>query len=434
MAYIIAVCGAGGKTTLCYEIAKRYVKDNKKVCVSTTTHMWNNLIIDDLSNLSNVKAGRIYTFGVIEGEKLAPVPAKEFDEILKVFDYVILETDGSRMMPLKIPRQYIKGTQYEDKEPVVPKDVNEIIVVMGLQSIGREFNVVCQHGDRELKNISFKNLKRINDIVNEALIDELIEKCYLNPLREEFPEAQISIYKTDFTKSNNYKNIKKLALVLCASGFSRRFGDDNKLFAKVNFLAEDGRVYNLPLYRLMIEKLISSKKKLLCKLDSDLKYSDLQVDIVVVSQYEKILDDIDYQGKVTSIKNDSAELGLSSSIRISVSQYKDYDAIMFINSDLPKLPASEIALFLFNSICANSNLSSVYAGGPKNPAYFEKRYYDELLNLCGDVGAKNLLVKYMKESYKFYINEKYLYDIDTVDNLKSLNESYCMNEVHNESK
>lgn len=30
MAYVIAVCGSGGKTTLCKTIAAKYAKENKK--------------------------------------------------------------------------------------------------------------------------------------------------------------------------------------------------------------------------------------------------------------------------------------------------------------------------------------------------------------------------------------------------------------------
>ena len=32
MAYVICVCGAGGKTTYCFEKAREYAKNNKKVC------------------------------------------------------------------------------------------------------------------------------------------------------------------------------------------------------------------------------------------------------------------------------------------------------------------------------------------------------------------------------------------------------------------
>ena len=42
MAYVVAVCGAGGKTTYCKNLAKEYIDSGKSVCITTTTHMWND--------------------------------------------------------------------------------------------------------------------------------------------------------------------------------------------------------------------------------------------------------------------------------------------------------------------------------------------------------------------------------------------------------
>lgn len=421
MAYQIAICGAGGKTSLCLKIAKDKASLGKKVCVTTTTHMWNNIKLDDLKDLSDIESGRVYCFGVIDGEKIAPVSNYDYEKILKTFDYVILETDGSRMMPLKIPRQYIKNDKPSKKEPVIPKNVDEIIVVMGLQSIGREFNAVCQHGNEEIKGLKFDNLKNNNSLVTETLIDEIINKCYIKDLKLGFPNAKISTCKIDFTKTGNYKNIKKLALVICASGFSKRFGNTNKLLAEVCMTPNDGKILKLPLYKLMIEKLLLSKDKLVQKFNDDLSYNDLKIDIAVISQYKEILEDNDYGRRVTFISNDFADMGFSSSIKLAVKYYSDYDAIMFINADLPILPSNEISQFLFNSICSNDSIASMFVSKPKNPAYFEKKHFDELLNISGDMGARDLLIKYMKDSYKYHISDKYLYDIDTKEDLEIIN-------------
>ena len=49
MAYVIAVCGSGGKTTYCKNVAKTFADENKKVCILTTTHMWNDILVNDLN-------------------------------------------------------------------------------------------------------------------------------------------------------------------------------------------------------------------------------------------------------------------------------------------------------------------------------------------------------------------------------------------------
>ena len=81
MAYQIAICGAGGKTSLCSKLAKTEASLNKKVCIITTTHMWNNIKLDDLSELSKIEAKRVYHFGTIEGDKIAPVSKDDYEKI-----------------------------------------------------------------------------------------------------------------------------------------------------------------------------------------------------------------------------------------------------------------------------------------------------------------------------------------------------------------
>ena len=436
MAYVIAVCGAGGKTTLCKELAEKYLHLGYKVCITTSTHMWLENNISDINKISSVESGKIYYFGEVTGEKITKVSAEDYDKICKTFDYVIIEADGSKSMPLKIPRlKFGEKVEWEEGlEPVIPHGVNEIIVVMGLESIGRNIKAVCHRFD------TFKEYVGIDDktIVTPEVIDTIIEKYYINPLKEKFKDVKFTIEKVDFTKKENYKKIKKLALVLCASGFSKRFGS-NKLLSDINikkiydkkYLNKlkanellDGSLedeYTKKLYQLMIEKLILTKNDLLNLFKDGLSYDILNIDVVVVSRYDEILSDKKYIPYVDMIKNNNAELGLSNSIRLAVEKYKNYDGMMFINSDLPLLPVDEISMFLYNSICANTGISSMYVNGiPKNPAYFEKKYFDEILEITGDTGPKALLTKYKKETYKYHILEEYLYDIDTKENLDEL--------------
>ena len=81
MAYVIAVCGAGGKTTFCKSKARQLAIDNKKVCITTTTNMWfesdvqNNYFNISEANTNRVakdieiKHNRIYYAGNIDEKK-----------------------------------------------------------------------------------------------------------------------------------------------------------------------------------------------------------------------------------------------------------------------------------------------------------------------------------------------------------------------------
>ena len=422
MSYVIAVCGAGGKTTICKKLAKKYASLGKSVCITTTTNMWyDDDVKENFYKGEHCEPGKIYYTGIVDESscKLKPLTVEDYYKLCDKFDYVIVEADGSRMMPLKIPRE---------GEPIIPDNVNEIIVTMGLHSIGREIGSVC-HRFNECRNKPCENEKRMGElcephvIVTENIIDKLIDTYYEKPLKEKYKNVKITINKVDFKESENYKKIKKLALVLCASGFSKRFGDDNKLLASIP--VNENNEYSIngigkPLYKVMIEKLLGTKDKLLDKFHKGLSYDWLEANVAVVTQYDEILNDVNYKDKALMIKNDKADLGLSSSIKIAIDCFKDYDAIMFLNADMPKLPINEIALFLYYSILSNNGISSMYTIDPKNPAYFEKKYFDEILSIDGDKGPKSLLTKYIMNAYKYHIADDYLYDIDSKEDLEAL--------------
>lgn len=63
---------------------------------------------------------------------------KIFQELRKNFGVILVEADGSRHMPVKIPAPY---------EPVIPACSDEIAVIMGHHAIGRSVGEVCQRFD-----------------------------------------------------------------------------------------------------------------------------------------------------------------------------------------------------------------------------------------------------------------------------------------------
>lgn len=467
MAYVIAVCGSGGKTTLCKDLAARYAKENKKACITTTTNMWfdsdvrNNFCRGEacgaLCRGELCEPGKVYYAGNVDEikKKLKPLNEEDYKKYCDIFDYVIIEADGSRAMPMKIPYGVGASTANPSRkgelcEPIIPDNVNEIIIVVGMESIGRKIGYICHRFDEFYGNDKFLSDNKIepDTIVTEKLIDDFVNHYYFVPLKEKFPNAKISVYKNDYAKphvgaTDNSVGAKlaspfKVCLALCASGFSKRFGNENKLLAKIplkklilgdkydeNIFSKDGDTQKflnkeIMIYQLMIEKLLATKENVLTKFSEESSSHNLQIEIAVVTQYDEIINDEVYRDKVTMIKNDRAELGLSSSIKIAVEKYKDFNAIMFINADLPKLDEAELTRFLYYSIMNNNKMASMFTNIPKNPAYFEKEYFDEILKIDGDKGPRELLDNNIKDLYRYYIDPKQLFEIDTKENLDKL--------------
>ena len=473
MAYVIAVCGSGGKTTLCKEIAARYANENKKVCITTTTNMWfdsdvsnsffdvTRYVVGDDILSSQVGAnacgarrgehcepGNVYYAGNVDEikKKLKPQSEEDYKKLCDIFDYVIIEADGSRAMPMKIPYGVGASTASPSRkgelcEPIIPDNVNEIIIVVGMESIGRKIGYICHRFNEFYGEDKFLSDNKIepDTVVTEKLMDDFVNHYYFAPLKEKFLNAKISVYKNDYAKSHVGAKLAspfKLCIALCASGFSKRFGNENKLLTKIpltklvlgdkydeNIFCKDEATQKflnkeIMMYQLMIEKLLATQDSVLEKYSEELGPNLLQIDIAVVTQYDEIINDKNYSGKVTMIKNDKAELGLSSSIKIAVEKYKDFDAIMFINADLPKLDEEELARFLYYSIMNNNKMASMFTDIPKNPAYFEKEYFDEILKIDGDKGPRELLDNNIKDLYRYYIDPNQLFEIDTKEDLE----------------
>jgi len=195
---IIAVVGAGGKTTYIKKKAKEYVTQGMKVFVTTTTHMRKEAdtivtdeadeIIKELQEKSYVMAGRDC------GEKIQALSEETYEKVCEYADIVLVEADGSKHMPIKFPAKH---------EPVIPPNATQIVVISGLYALGKPLYEVAHRLElvKECLNkegaITRKN-RSVDDktIVEAHHIQKLVMKGYLEPMREAYPEIKISVKVT----------------------------------------------------------------------------------------------------------------------------------------------------------------------------------------------------------------------------------------------
>ncbi len=134
--YVIAIVGAGGKTSRIKNLTKEYVQQGKKVLVTQRRliWVWNRawFLSDNLEDIrQQLEKQNVCICGspVKEG-KIASLPKDIYEQACQLADIVLVEADGSKHMPIKFPAAH---------EPVIPENVNEIQVVMGLHAIGHPF-------------------------------------------------------------------------------------------------------------------------------------------------------------------------------------------------------------------------------------------------------------------------------------------------------
>lgn len=182
---ILAVTGAGGKTTSVFLIADEQAAAGKKVLVTTTTHME---IPGDDTVLSGepeeikkcLIPGRVLTAGLRDGEKMKGLSENVFREIPKYADLTIVEADGAKRLPLKARN---------DTEPVIPEGTDHILVVAGLSALGRPIGEVCHRPELACTLLQ----KSCEDFVKCEDFVRLIREGYVIMLRKQYPDANLSI-------------------------------------------------------------------------------------------------------------------------------------------------------------------------------------------------------------------------------------------------
>jgi probable selenium-dependent hydroxylase accessory protein YqeC len=139
---VVAVGGAGGKTTLVYRLAAEARARGLRVLVTTTTHM---------GTLPDVTTGPVFVEAEgdpqpalaralaggglatllgrrVRPDKLEGVAPRRVDELARAADLVLVEADGARGRSLKTPA---------DHEPVVPHSTTLLLVLAALDVLGQ---------------------------------------------------------------------------------------------------------------------------------------------------------------------------------------------------------------------------------------------------------------------------------------------------------
>ena len=181
---IIAVVGSGGKTTLVKKLAAKYRAEGKNVLITPSTHMFveaDTLLTDDAETIiAALKDNGLVMAGIGDGLKLKALSPETFETVRRFADVVVVEADGSRMLPLKYPN----GT-----EPVIPKGTDEIYVVCGLNAIGQKAKDVCHRLELVKECLGIED----ETLITAAHVKKLVTEGYLEPLREEYPNTKISL-------------------------------------------------------------------------------------------------------------------------------------------------------------------------------------------------------------------------------------------------
>lgn len=166
---ITAIIGSGGKTTLMLSLARELTAKGR-VIICTTTHIKPP---DDIITLISpneeaiIKAfekEKLICIGNMAENNKLTASAIAFRKLKQMADYVIVEADGSKQLPMKAHAEY---------EPVIPSDAVKTILIVGIKGIGNKISRIC-HRPQLFAELTATDINTIvtPDIVAKAIIRE----------------------------------------------------------------------------------------------------------------------------------------------------------------------------------------------------------------------------------------------------------------------
>ena len=160
--HMISFVGAGGKTTFIYAMAEELKEMGYRVIITTTTHMAKpEHDFRECPLISALNPGESITVGTdCKNGKIAGPHGTDVKDLLSKADVVLVEADGSRRKPLKVPAAH---------EPVIPKGTDLLIGVLGYNSVGNTIEEVSHRA----KDVAAFLQKETKDIVTVQDIQKI---------------------------------------------------------------------------------------------------------------------------------------------------------------------------------------------------------------------------------------------------------------------
>jgi molybdenum cofactor cytidylyltransferase len=191
---------------------------------------------------------------------------------------------------------------------------------------------------------------------------------------------------------------RQVTAIILAAGRSTRMGGPNKLLAELG---------GKPLVRIVAEQALASKAK----------------GVIVVTGHQAELVEKALQGlNVKFVRNPDFAEGLASSVKAGVAAVTDdADGAVICLGDMPMISAQLIDHLIEAFAPDRGNLIAVpvSAGRRGNPVLWSRRFFNELMTLDGDVGARHLVAKHNEAVAEVPVEgEAAFLDIDTPEGLE----------------
>jgi molybdenum cofactor cytidylyltransferase len=193
-----------------------------------------------------------------------------------------------------------------------------------------------------------------------------------------------------------------IGALLLAAGQSRRMGGPNKLLAEI-----DG----VPMVTRVARRLLASRARPI---------------IAVLGNQAEAVDAALGKLPVDRVRNPDFAAGLSTSLKRGIAALPpDLDGVIVCLGDMPLISGRHLERLIaaFNPLEGRAIIVPTRRGKRGNPVLWSKRFFPEMAELAGDVGAKHLIGEHAELVAEVEMDDDaVLVDIDTPEALDALRE------------
>lgn len=242
----------------------------------------------------------------------------------------------------------------------------------------------------------------VEEYLREELTQEEWERAFHKPVR---PKVQSLM---DLIEQAKKQKTPKTAGLVLAAGSSTRMGSPKQLL--------EIRDHSL------LDHVLNEALK-----------SDLDLIVLVLgyraSEIRKRIEEGPENNRRKIVENVDWEKGISSSIKAGLAEVQEeYDHCMIILADMPYISANTVDQLLHEYLSSGLPLGAVKTGGRRSlPVIFSRVLYNDLNRLEGDIGARDLFLKYQDNACLVEPNDYNDMDIDTPEDYARFMKSFDKN-------
>ena len=151
-----------------------------------------------------------------------------------------------------------------------------------------------------------------------------------------------------------------------------------------------------------------------------------EVVVVLGNEAERVLAALGSLGRherLRAVVNERYEGGMAGSLQVGLLPVKErYPAVMFLLGDQPLIDAGAINLLLSRFWSTDKDICVPVQGKKQgNPVCFSRRFYEQILSIQGDTGAREIIRRHPEDVLWVEIgNPSFFLDIDRAEDLERL--------------